>query len=90
MEIRGKIIKVMPQASGISAKTGRQWVVQEFVVETEEHYPKRIPMRLIGDRVSQYPVYEGQDVRVSFDIDSTVHEGRFYPQITAWKVEGVF
>ena len=55
MEIKGKVVSVLPQQSGTS-QAGNQWKKQEFVIETQEQFPKKICMTLFGDRVDQYPV----------------------------------
>ena len=36
MEITGKIIAVLPERGGVSQRTGTEWKVQEFVLETME------------------------------------------------------
>ena len=33
MELTGKIIAVMPAKSGVSIKTGNNWMTQEYVIE---------------------------------------------------------
>ena len=40
MEITGKIIVVLPPQSGVS-QAGNNWKKQEYVLETEETYPKK-------------------------------------------------
>ena len=41
MEIQGKVIAVLAPREGTS-KTGNPWKVQEYVIETEEQYPKKM------------------------------------------------
>ena len=41
MEVIGKIIHVLPPQSGTS-QAGNQWKKQEYVLETEDAYPKKI------------------------------------------------
>ena len=36
MEITGKIIAVLPERGGVSQRTGSEWKVQEYVLETQE------------------------------------------------------
>ena len=42
MEITGKIIAVLNERGGVSQRTGNEWKAQEYVLETEEQYPKRM------------------------------------------------
>ena len=41
MDAEGKIIVKLPLQSGVS-KAGNQWSKQEYVLETQEAYPKKI------------------------------------------------
>lgn len=86
MEIRGRIIMVQPLASGVS-KTGNNWKKQEYILETLEQYPRKVCFNLFGDRVDQYPMQVGEEVIVSFDLESREFNGRWYTDVRAWKVE---
>lgn len=85
MEISAKTIVVLPIESGTS-KSGKPWQKQSFVVETGEKYLKKICFQLFGDKVNDCPKI-GDEVKVSFDIDSQEYKGRWYTQLNAWKVE---
>ena len=41
MELAGKVIAVLEPRGGVS-KTGNEWKVQEYVIETHDQYPKKI------------------------------------------------
>ena len=86
MEVTGKIIKKLPVLSGTS-KSGNPWSKQEYVLETQEAYPKKIFFSFFGDRANQYPLEEGQTVNLSFDIDSHEYNGRWFTNINGWKAE---
>ena len=86
MEIKGKIIAVLPLQSGVS-QAGKQWKKQEFVVETPDQFPRKVCMTLFGDRVDQYPIAIGDDVVVSIDIESREYNCRWYTNVNAWKIE---
>lgn len=86
MEIKGHIIQVLPQASGVS-KQGNNWKKQEYVLETIENYPRKVCFNLFGDKVDQYPLQVGEEVIVSFDLESREFNGRWYTDVRAWKVE---
>ena len=88
MELKGKVIQLLPLQSGTS-QAGKEWKKQEFVIETHEQYPKKICMHLFGDRVDQYPVSEGEEVSVNFDIESREYNGRWYTNINVWKLDKV-
>lgn len=86
MEIRGRIIMVLPLATGVS-KTGNNWKKQEYVLETGDQYPRKVKFDFFGDRVDQYPLQIGEDVVVSFDLESREFNGRWYTDVRAWKAE---
>ena len=46
MEVEGKIIQKLPPVSGVS-KAGNNWNKQEYVLETQEAYPKKIFFSLL-------------------------------------------
>lgn len=86
MEVIGKIIVDLPMQSGTS-KTGNAWKKKEYVLETEDTYPKKIHFDFFGDRADQYQLTVGQRVRLSFDIESREYNGRWYTSIRGWKAE---
>ena len=88
MEIKGRIIHVLPLQEGVS-KAGNPWKKQEYVLETEEQYPRKVCFNLFGDKVDQYPAAIGDDVVVSFDLESSEFNGRWYTDVRAWKIEKV-
>lgn len=87
MEITGKIIAVLPANSGVSARTGNPWMSQEFVIETHDQYPRKCCFRVFGeDKIKQFNIQSGEELTVSFDIDSHEYNGRWFNNITAWAV----
>lgn len=86
MEITGKIIAVLPEQGGTS-RNGNEWKKQEYVLETHEQYPKKVCFQLFGaDRIAQAAIQPGEELTVSFDIESREYQGRWYTNINAWKV----
>lgn len=89
MELQGKVIAVLEPREGVS-KAGNNWKAQEYVIETEEQYPKKMCFEIFGaDRIqSMSPLLVvGNTVKVSFDIDAREWNGRYFNSIRAWKVE---
>lgn len=88
MEIVGKIIQKLPEQSGVS-KAGNNWKKQEYILETQEAYPKKVCFHFFGDRADQFPLEEGKVYTISFDINSREFNGRWYTDISGWKAEEV-
>ena len=88
MEIQGKIIAVLPERSGVSARG--EWKSQTYVIETQEQYPKKMAFDVFGaDRIANFHIQLGEVVNVSFDIDAHEYQGRYFNQIRAWNVTKV-
>lgn len=88
MELRGRIIRVLPLKSGLSASSGKEWCKQEYVIETREQYPKQCCFEVFGqDKIDNFNLVEGDNVTVKLDIDAHEYNGRWYNTITAWAVE---
>lgn len=86
MEIEGKIIYNLGETSGTS-KAGRAWKKREYVLETQDTYPRKVYFDFFGERADQYPLEVGDVIRLSFDIDSREYNGRWYTSISGWKAE---
>jgi len=86
MEIKGRIIQVLPLQQGTS-KAGNPWKKQEYVLETQDNYPRKVKFDFFGDRADQYRLNVGDDVVVSFDLESREFNGRWYTDVRAWKSE---
>ena len=89
MELAGKVIAVLEPRGGVS-KSGNQWKVQEYVIETHDQYPRRMCFDVFGeDKIQQFNIQVGEELNVSFDIDAREWQGRWFNSIRAWKVERV-
>ncbi len=86
MEITGKIILALPETTGVS-KAGNAWKKREYVLETQETYPKKVFFDFFGDRADKFPLNIGQMVKLSFDIESREYNGRWFTSIRGWQAE---
>ena len=88
MELQGKVIAVLPERSGVSARG--EWKSQSFVIETHEQYPKKLVFDVFGaDRLQQFNIQSGDEIMVSFDIDAHEYNGRWFNNIRAWNVQHI-
>ena len=88
MEIQGKVIAVLPERSGVSARG--EWKSQTYVIETQEQYPKKMAFDVFGaDRIANFGIQLGEVINVSFGIDAHEYKGRYFNQIRAWNVTKV-
>lgn len=84
MEITGKVIQLLPLQEG-QGKNG-PWKKQEFILETQEQYPKKVCISAWGDKVDQFNLQENAEVTVSINVESREYNGRWYTDIRAWRV----
>ena len=84
VEIKGKIIEILPEKSGQSANG--EWRKQEYILETDSNYPKKICFMAWGDKIGEFNLQQGENVEVSVDLESREYNGRWYTDVKAWKV----
>jgi hypothetical protein len=84
LEISGKIVEILEVKSGQSAHG--EWRKQEYVLETEAQYPKKVCFMAWGDKIDQFNIQQGETVAVSIDLESREYNGRWYTDVKAWKV----
>lgn len=87
MEIKGKIIAVLPQKSGVS-KAGKEWQSQEYVLETSDQYPKKMCFTVFGsENINTFGLTIGETATIYFNVDAKQWQDRWFNSITAWKVD---
>ena len=90
MDIIGKAIAALQVKSGVSQRTGEQWQSREYVIETQEQYPKKICFEVFGiDKLKEFNIRNNDLIKVHFDITAREYNGKWYNSIRAWKVEHV-
>ncbi len=62
---------------------------REFVVTTsEDKYPQDLKFEAVKDRCSMLDEFEvGQQVQVSFDIRGNEYNGKYYVNLSCWKLQ---
>ncbi len=94
MEITGKIIQVLPLQQGIGQRSGNAWKKQEYVLETYDRFPRKIIFNFFNEAVDTYPLQVGEDIKLSFDLESRSYVGRdgverWSTDVRGWKAEKV-
>lgn len=89
MEITVKILQVLPEQRGTSARG--EWVKSGFVGETFGDYPKQIAFEVVGaDRCAKVMPYivVGAVLKIGFDVSSREYNGKWYSSITCFSAYG--
>jgi hypothetical protein len=85
MEIKGKLMHVLAVQTG-EGKNGT-WKKQDFVIETNGQYPKKVCLTIWGDKFNETFLTIGNELLVSFDAESREYNGRWFTDLKAWKIE---
>jgi hypothetical protein len=84
MEITGKLYQKLAEQSGTSARG--EWRKQDFIIETEEQYPKKVCISNWNNKVDLDSVAEGTTVTASINIESREFNGRWYTDVKVWRM----
>lgn len=91
MEIEGRIAVVVPARSGISQKSGAQWMSQEYVIEyywyPNQSIPSRAVMKVFGeDKIKAWGFEVGDEVLVRYHIEAREYNEAWYNDV---RLDGV-
>ena len=87
MNIVGKVIKILDARAGVSQRTGNEWYIREFVIETEDQYPVKLCIQVSGkDKWEQWNVQVGNKYDVAYNISSREWKEKWFTSVEAWKV----
>jgi hypothetical protein len=85
MDITGKVIVINPLVNG-EGKNGT-WKKKEFVIETASDYPKKVCFSLWGDKIDKFVFNVGDELIVSFELESREGNGRWFTEARAWMIK---
>lgn len=84
--IEGQITAILPENRGMGQKG--EWVSQDFVLKTEDNYPKKICFTIFGaDKIKEANIRIGDVVSIGVNLESREFNGRWYTSIKAWSVK---
>ena len=90
MKFKGRIFKVLDKRSGVSQRTGNEWVSQEFIFEYFENPTDRYSDRVVLDTMdADYidKIKEGAEVIVNFGHNVREYQGRFFNSLRVFNME---
>lgn len=92
MEFQGRIYKMLDQKVGTKAD-GSEWRSQDFIFEyfeqPEQRYADRVVLTVMNERIREYDLHEGEDVRIGFSHSCREYNGRWYNDVRIYKLEKV-
>jgi len=82
-EIAGTVKEIGDTQTFASGFTKR-----EFVITTDENYPQDVKLEVIKDKCDMIDsLHVGESVTVHFNIRGNEHNGRYYVNLQAWKID---
>ncbi len=86
LEFEGSLVKVLPEVTG-QGKNG-VWVKQDFVLETEDQYPKKACFTAWGDKAADLKTFSlGEKMKISFSVESREYNERWYTDLKAYRID---
>jgi hypothetical protein len=86
VELKGRMLEKLKPISG-EGRNGK-WEKQEFIIETEDQYPKKICISVWNDKLSMLEsIVDGDLIKVQVNIESREYNSRWYTDIRAWRIE---
>lgn len=89
--ISGVITQVLQPQTGVSQRTGNQWMKQQYVIcHDQGQYPKYLCFEVFGqEKIQQMNIQPNEYVTIHLDFNSSQSQkdGRWYNEVRCWKVD---
>lgn len=88
MEEHGRIVQVMAIRQGTSQRTGEMWQAQDFLLEIDGRYSRKVRFSLWGvEKVSKACLKVGDYVTVKAEVEAHETKGEWYNDIRVYDIE---
>ncbi len=88
LEFEGNLVKVLSEVTG-QGKNGA-WVKQDFVLETEDQYPKKACFTAWGEKAADLKTFSlGEKLKVTFNAESREYNEKWYTDLRAVRIDQV-
>ncbi|MFN2394496.1 MAG: DUF3127 domain-containing protein [Bacteroidales bacterium] len=85
MEIKGKFLELLEPKTGESSRGN--WKKQDFIIETEDQFPKKVCISNWNDKVDLSALSPGALITAHVNVESREYNGNWYTDIKIWKLE---
>lgn len=90
MEVQGRISKILSTRTGTKSD-GTTWQAQEFIFEffetPEQRWSDKVVLSIMNERIKEYNLHEGDEVKIGFSHGVNEWNGRYYPEFRIYKFE---
>lgn len=78
----GRVIFIAQEKSGVSTRTGNTWKSLEFVIETNERMPRKIPFTIFGeDKIAAANLKLGETIDVVYYAEGHEFNGNWFSEL---------
>ncbi|MCH5225744.1 MAG: DUF3127 domain-containing protein [Muribaculaceae bacterium] len=85
MDFPAKCIQFLGETTGTS-KAGNPWKKKEWVVETFGNFPRKVKVQCFGEKSDLMNLEPGRDYMLSVDLESREFNGRWYTDVSLFRV----
>lgn len=89
MELEGTLVQILPLQEGVSKQSGNAWRKQQWILETDGQYPRRVMFQAFNSRIDNLRLEIGKRYIVSVDAESREYNGRWYTDLSAYAARPV-
>lgn len=83
--ITGIIKEVHEARSGVS-QMGKEWMAQEYVLETSGDHQQTLQFEVFGsERIANFAIQQGETVTVTCDVESRRWKDRYFTSVRAFR-----
>ena len=86
MDFEGRVIQFIGETSG-TTKAGKPWKKKEWLVETFGQYPRKVKIQSFNERADSLNIELGKDYILSVDLESREFNGRWYTDVSVFRVQ---
>jgi len=88
LSLTGKIISIL-KLENATSKAGKEWKKRDFVIETDDKFPKKVCLCLFGDKTDYIEGHAiGDTVTVKFNVESREYNGKWYHNLNVYQLSG--
>ncbi len=88
LEIQGRLQRILPPEEGVSQTTGKPWKKQIFVIQYQDgKFPRNVAFLTWNETTEILQnLRVGDNIKVYFRPESREFNGRWYTDLTVWKI----
>ena len=87
MIVKGTLKKMLPEISGISKITGKEWKKQDFVIDTGAQFNPELCISTFKENIDTIKnISIGSYIEVEINLYSKEYNDKYFHNVQAWKI----